>query len=379
MKQILIRAIINSFRRLSFISPKKKGLLVFSPWHNRPRLSGDIKSLLRYAAKNYKGDIVLIHSRTEDSTILRNKNIKIAKNLFSTYWNLARAELVIIDASIPPYANWNLSIIQLWHGVGFKKVGLLNRHNISKPDLYKKLKRHYRQYVLVTAASKDDAEKKNKAFETNVTTITGSPRNDIFFNGSSRRFSDVQNKYKIQEYSNIISYTPTYRDFKTLEPFSNAFWKALNNYLVNTNTLFIIKKHPWDKYLIPPTHYDHIKDFSTKIDDVQELLTITDLLISDYSSISTDFSITGKPILFYMYDLEKYLESSRSFYYDLEEILPKPFVYKEQALLDKIRDQSWVQAEEYQESYQNFRNRFHKYLDGNSSQRVFEAMKNIQK
>ena len=71
-------------------------------------------------------------------------------------------------------------------------------------------------------------------------------------------------------------------------------------------------------------------------------MIITDLLISDYSGIITDFVITDKPVILYMYDFQLYLENCRSMYFDLEEILPKPFVFKEEDLLEKIINSDWT-------------------------------------
>src|SRR5699024_3966255 len=111
------------------------------------------------------------------------------------------------------------------------------------------------------------------------------------------------------------TYAPTFRDFETAPPCSPGFWKKLNEYLVANNEFFVVTKHPLDLYLKIPGHYSNIDDWSEKIDDVQNLLLITDLLISDYSSIVTDFVLTGRPILTYAYDFEVFKQKCRSIYY----------------------------------------------------------------
>src|SRR5699024_10867868 len=130
-------------------------------------------------------------------------------------------------------------------------------------------------------------------------------------------------------------------------------------------------------YLKIPGHYSNIDDWSEKIDDVQNLLLITDLLISDYSSIVTDFVLTGRPILTYAYDFEVFKQKCRSIYYDLNVILPRPLVKEEEELLEKIKDRHWCSSPQVKSSYENFRKTFHSYLDGDSGRRVMEAILNL--
>jgi len=376
-KKKIIEFFKHFFRFLSYIIPKKKGLIVFQQWHNSKQFSGNIKSLILYANQNINSDKIklLTASQNIKQEAIKN-NINISIGFFNNFWNLIRAEFVVIDASVSQYYNWNLKFIQLWHGTGFKNIGLLNENNIKKEKFYHKLEKHYKNYELVVATSQDDKERKEDSFNLKKVQITGSPRNDLFF--QDKDFNEaIKKKLQIQNYNKIISYTPTFRDFKTIKPFSDKFWFNLNMELKVTNTLFIVKKHPWDQHLNVPKNLKYIKDMTAEISDVQELLIISDILISDYSGIITDFSITKRPILLYMYDFEKYTKTNRSFYYDLEEILPKPFVYNEEDLMDKIKNLSWIDDAEYQKSYKKFRNRFHKYLDGNSSHRVLEAIKKL--
>src|SRR5699024_2288495 len=177
----------------------------------------------------------------------------------------------------------------------------------------------------------------------------------------------------------IIAYAPTFRDHPTQPPFSDSFYKELQHYLQKTNGILVIKKHPVDKFLKLNKEYPNIKDLSANISDIQDLLVVADLLISDYSSVSTDFSLTGRPILIYAYDLQAYIENCRTLYYDLEAVLPQPFVKEERELLDKIRNLEWVEQLEIKESYTRFRNSFHKYTDGKSSQRVVQEIKKLSK
>ncbi len=356
---------------LSYIVPKKKRLYVYIPAHDPRKFASNTKALFIYSNENHKEiKNVYIARNHKVYNEIKSQGYLAVNNPILAIWNVLRAEHIIIDATLKRLSDGNFSIIQLWHGTGFKDIGLLNNNNDSKLN---RIKKHYKKYRIIVANSNDDLKRKNDSFDSENAMITGSPRNDLFF--SNRTFTDLlKRKYDVNGFDKIISYTPTFRDFNTTEPFSESFWNRLNDYLIRSNSVFLIKKHPWDKYLKVPANFSNIKDFSTLVSDVQELLLISDVLISDYSGIITDFAITGKPIIIYNYDYDQYMETCRTMYYDLNEIFPKPFVKDEEDLLNKISDQDWTNTPLAQESYQNFKNKFHTYNDGNSSKRVMEAI-----
>jgi len=377
MKLIVLFS-LRLLRGLSYLIPKKSGMLVFQQRHNQNQFSGNIKALVLYAHKNYKNGSIYVVS---DSKTLYHEvasyRIPVIGNKILSYWYILRAEFLVIDSTISKYTGWNLKIIQLWHGTGFKNIGLLQDSIIKDRYKFLKFKKHYSQYKLVVATSEDDQKRKQGSFGISNVVVTGSPRNDVFFEEESY-FETLKNKYEIASFDKIISYTPTFRDFKTSAPFTDSFWSRLNDHLVSTNFLFIIKKHPWDKYLEVPKEYSNIRDLSKVCVDVQELLLITDLLISDYSGIITDFAITNRPILLYVYDWDIYLKTCRSMYYNIENILPRPFVQHEEELLERIIGNDWFNTPQAQQNYKQFRNKFHKYLDGNSSERVMNEIVRIQ-
>lgn len=376
IKALFIKTYFKSIIFLSYIIPKKKGLLVFIPRHNIKYFSGNIKSLIVYAHKNCRSfESILLAPNQNFYLAAKEENLNVYYKRLPTFWYLLRAEHIITNASIGYTAGGNFSIIQLWHGTGFKNVGLLNENSLNEKTQIR-LKKQYKNYQFVVATSEEDAIRKNDSFSPAKAKITGSPRNDIFFSEKIDN-ENIKERFNIGLDQKIITYAPTFRDFETSPPFTNNFWDELNNELVNQNIIFIIKKHPLDKYLSVPDYFSNIKDLSKTVGDVQELLVITDFLISDYSGIIADFAITNRPILLYMYDLETYKEKCRDFYYNIEEILPKPFIYNQVDLLNRIKDMRWMNEESYIESYSQYKNKFHKYLDGNSSKRVMDEIKKL--
>jgi len=102
-------------------------------------------------------------------------------------------------------------------------------------------------------------------------------------------------------------------------------------------------------------------------------------LISDYSGIVSDFVLTERPILFYVYDYDDYVKNCRTFTYDLKKLLPGPFIYNEDVLLQYICDIKWFDDKLYKNRYLKFKELFQKYDDDKSSFRVIALLENMQK
>ena len=105
--------------------------------------------------------------------------------------------------------------------------------------------------------------------------------------------------------------------------------------------------------------------------DISDLYLAADVMVTDYSSTMFDFAITGKPMLFYTYDLEHYRDALRGFYFDIEADAPGPLVRTTGQLVDAIADLDAVQRR-YDASYARFRSRFCHLEDGLATQRVVD-------
>jgi CDP-glycerol glycerophosphotransferase len=105
--------------------------------------------------------------------------------------------------------------------------------------------------------------------------------------------------------------------------------------------------------------------------DVRDLYVAADLLVTDYSSTMFDFAITGRPILFFTYDLEHYRDELRGFYFDLTAAAPGPLLSTSEKLISAIRDVDAVTTE-YRESYTRFRQTFCHLEDGHATDRVLD-------
>ena len=149
--------------------------------------------------------------------------------------------------------------------------------------------------------------------------------------------------------------------------------------------LDLLKQELGDEYvvLLRTHHYiadnldvTGLEDFAfnlSKYDDIAEVYLISDICITDYSSVFFDFANLKRPMLFYTYDLDKYRDVLRGFYIDMETELPGPLVYTTQEVVERIKNIDALN-EEFSNRYEQFYQRFCSWEDGNASKRVVDIV-----
>ena len=118
---------------------------------------------------------------------------------------------------------------------------------------------------------------------------------------------------------------------------------------------------------------DKNDDILSKYDDISEIYLISDICITDYSSVFFDFANLKRPVLFYTYDIEKYKNQLRGFYIDMNTEVPGPLLYTSEEVVNAILNIDQIN-EEYKERYEEFYKRFCCYDDGNASKHIVEEV-----
>ena len=333
----------------------------------RTHASGsNVTPLYKELKKNKKLDLELIdHEPYDFSQNLIVREVKLLLKLLRSK--------VIVTTHGPILTTRKNIVIELWHGTGFKNIGFTDSINSLDPLSLKIRKYNYSNIDLLVSSSKEDKKRKRDSFLCENVRITGSPRNDVFFNSSLLKVDYIK-KLDLGKFDKINLYAPTFRDSNFKTPFDENFFEKLNELMSSKNEVFLVKKHPADQDLKIPKKYSNIIDVTTQVEDVQDLLVVTDVLITDYSGIVTDFVLTNRPVIFFMYDYETYTKKSRNFYYDLQEIFPPSIIKSNTQLLNYLEDLSWSKKKNYIKKYEEFKNRFHYYKDGNSTQRVVKLI-----
>lgn len=366
---MLVRSLLLA--ACSYAVPKRRGLIVFYPAFEPHRYGGNLRPVFEAMTADRHMDRKLVwltqSPQLEDS--LRAKGLPVSRSRLRPVWMLLRAEWILLDKNEPRFGLGRFRMIQVWHGTGFKRIAL-ETPGLS-PGRRLAMRWHFGNYRLIVANCEEDRLRKVRCFGNPNVAVLGSPRNDALVAGQDA--APLAERLGLDPALRVVSYCPTYRDSGTARPFSDAGWRALDAALAEKGAVLLVKRHRFDKALSVPAGLAHVRDISAEVGDAMDLLAITDVLVSDYSSIITDFVLTGRPVVFYTYDAAAYQARGGRLYYDLFETLPGPFVETEAALIDALTDESWFSAPAYQARYAAFRARFHHYLDAGSTARVVAA------
>ena len=303
---------------------------------------------------------------------------------FFTIKLLRRARYIFITHGVydllPIEFSAKTTIILTWHGTPIKKIIFdedLEFLVYKKWGRYFKLRLRYNDYIdYILTPTRDDTEHEilSNAFRVPKEKILalGYPRNDFLFTDDTKLIDNLKQQYRIPKgVERVILYCPTFRDDHRLRfSISKQELTELEQLLNETNSIFLLKGH----YFIQNVDFEDYKNIiiAPKDSDIQELYLITDILITDYSSTMLDFSLLDRPILLFPYDLEDY-KKSRGMYYDLEDIAPGPLLYNFQDLIKGIRNIDKIN-EEYKQRRNKIRDRFNKYIDGNTIERILDFL-----
>jgi len=268
-------------------------------------------------------------------------------------------------------------LIQCWHGTPLKKMGHdIIRGNNSTTSL-KGMKFVYSieesKVDYFVSPSKYATDCFCSSFRMNSRKVLeiGYPRNDelVKFKKQNDYITDIKRKLGIELDKQVILYAPTYRDNQycqereshTLQnPLeSEEFLSALSN------CVFLYRGHYFTK---PESKMDSFIDLSDH-NNLNELLLVSDLLITDYSSIFFDFLILEREIIFYMPDIDEYANDSRGFYLNIEESLPGDITRSIPELLDSITSNISNEGR-----IVNFNSIFNPHEDGSSALRLIKSL-----
>ena len=134
--------------------------------------------------------------------------------------------------------------------------------------------------------------------------------------------------------------------------------------------VLVMKLHPFIKDL--PVLGEEYKDFVLDLSherEINDLLLVSDILITDYSSVCFEYALLNRPMIFFVYDLEGYI-ASRDFYYPYEAFVPGPIVRTSEELVNVITNEAFEV-----EKLEKFRDKFFDHLDGKSTERVVDLLK----
>lgn len=266
-----------------------------------------------------------------------------------------------------------VTLFQLWHACGaFKTFGFTR---LGKPGGPKQTDPAHRMYDYTIVSSEEIVKCYAEGFGISDSSVlpTGIPRTDIFFDDAYavEVKENFYKRYPQLKDKKIVLFAPTFRGKGQISGYYplNVFNPSEFRKSVGDDYAVIVKLHPFCKkrYEIDEADRDYIIDLSDD-DELNDLLFVTDLLITDYSSVVFEASLLNIPMLFYAYDLYEYV-ADRDFYVDYENFVPGRIVFTEKELAEAVKSGDYKS-----ELVLPFRDRYFSYTDGKSSERVAQAI-----
>ncbi|MEK5524010.1 CDP-glycerol glycerophosphotransferase family protein [Heyndrickxia sp. FSL W8-0423] len=331
--------------------------------------------------------IVFLCEKSSYSEIKKNVDsevllfeIKNFKNFIKSIYHLATSKHIIVDNYFGFLAAINfkdeVECIQLWHAAGAIKTFGLKDKSVSFRSNHANIRfqRVYNKFEKIIVGSDEMAEIFKEAFNISENNIlyTGIPRTDLFYNENYQNLirEELLGKNPLFKHKKVIFYVPTFRDgslndFELHLDLDQLYRELSKEYVV------IIKLHPaiTNKLMINKKFDNFVFDFSS-YSNVNDLLFITDYLITDYSSIPYEFSLLEKPMIFYPYDLEEY-QQQRGFWGPYEKLVPGPIAYETQDIIKIIKNDQF----DY-EQIRTFAKTWNKYSKGTSSENIVNCLFN---
>lgn len=356
----LIKMIIQIIRRIDYIVLYYICRLLYPINHKQVLFLSDSR-------ESMSGNFYFIYEKIKDNYIIKTylgNHKKYSK--FQICKDMAISHYILVDDFYPLIYPIPLrkatKLIQVWHAVGaFKTVGFARKQN---HDRFSMTHRNYTDAIVSSPSICQDYAQAFRMREEQVHSV-GIPRTDIFFNQKYmiEKREELYQKYPILKDKKVILFAPTFRGnniHQAYYDFNRIDFQQLQSQL-SDDYVFIIKMHPfiqntYQQQLDPSFYLD-----LTKEREINDLLLITQILITDYSSVIFEASLLNIYTIFYAYDLEEYI-SDRDFFYSYDRYTYGPVVKNQKELENAI-----IHPQKDLKKIQEFRNYFMSSCDGKAT------------
>ena len=377
--QKIFRAVFKVMGKL----PKKRKLVMFESFHAK-QYSDNPRAIYEYMRDNAEGYQLIWSIDRSAAKLFDSFQVPYIVR-FTWRWFLyyPRAHYWVNNVRLPAWMPKpeGTIYIQTWHGTPLKRLGLdimAVQMPGTKTDTYQRsIVNESRKWDYLVSPNPYSTEIFKRAFHFKGKVIeSGYPRNDVLSNYSKETIHGIKEKLNLPAGKKVMLYAPTWRDNEfyqkgkyrfefqfNLEKWKKEFgpeWVLLTrmHYLIAENFDF-------------SAHEGYVFDLSAYA-DIRDLYLISDVLITDYSSVFFDYAILYRPIIFFMYDLEKYRDQLRGFYINIEEEAPGPIVQTEDELFQAIRDME-IRDVHMDPIFEVFRAKYSSLEDGHAAERVVQA------
>ncbi|CAM3508585.1 CDP-glycerol glycerophosphotransferase family protein [Bacillus subtilis] len=384
-RSLLVRAYSVLFKIFALL-PRNNKLILFESYSGK-QFSCNPRAIYEYLQENkdqYDYKLIWSIDKRYLSALDGVDAAYIKRFSLKWIWYMATAKYWITNSRLPLWIPKpkNTLYVQTWHGTPLKKLA----NDMDEVHMPGTTTEKYKQNFLQEASKWDylispnaySTEIFKRAFQFKKQILeTGYPRNDILYSlNKESLINKVKQELGIGEGKKIILYAPTWRDneFKKVGQYKFKLQFDLEEMKreLGDSVVILLRMH----YLVSEKfnlrkYKDFVKDVSL-YKDIRDLYLISDLLITDYSSVFFDYMNLKKPIVFFVYDLPAYRDSIRGFYFDFQQKTPGNLVQTSEELIKTVKE--LLHNPYIDHNYEDFYNEFCNLEDGKASKRVIETI-----
>ena len=294
---------------------------------------------------------------------------RVRRGGYAFLYALARAKYLINNANFPTeYEKREGQIsVQTKHGTPLKSMGLDIRKRRPKEMNWGTFAQRCRRWDYVISSNPYSSAVWRQGFPYSYKMLEiGYPRNDMFFTSTPEMVSEIKAKLGIPEGKKVALYAPTYRDSAkggNLAISEAVFDPALISEALGPDYVLLMRAHYFNK---PGAQHANVIDVSS-YPYSNDVVLVSDLLITDYSSIMFDYGCLKRPIVLYQYDMAAYTKS-RGTYMDLHDMPPGAIVETQEELL-YVLETKHFESEHSNAQLAKFNAEFCPWDDGQASAR----------
>lgn len=365
--------------------PVQKNLVLFESFLGRGYSDNPKALYLTLQKQRPELQLVWIFAKEPNAAVKAACPNWVLRNSPKYYYLMARAQYWIFNTRQPLSLKKRRETmyLQTWHGTPLKRLGL-DMDEVHMPgtntEQYKKnFSAQAKEWNYLLSPNLYSSAIFKRAFDFRGLLLeTGYPRNDLLYAPDRQQQAEqIKQSLRLPTGKKVILYAPTWRDDEFVKKGQYRFNLKLDleqmqdrlgdDYIVLLRMHYLIAEH------LDLTAFDGFAYDVSAYGDIAELYLISDLLITDYSSVFFDYAHLNRPMLFFTYDLEKYASVLRGFYFDFEAVVPGPLLKESDQVIDYI-EHIETRSKQYEEKYTAFQERFCSLDDGKASQRVVDAL-----
>ena len=361
--------------------PMKENWVICESFFGR-YYSDSPKALYEYMSRTYPGRFRFIWVINDKKTKIPYPHTKVKRYTIRYAYYLARCKYNIFNVRQPMYVRKRQGnvFLETWHGTPLKKLVFDQDEVCGASPLYKEqVYRQSRVWDYLISPNHFSTEIFKSCFMFNKTILeTGYPRNDILHCENRDELEAMfRRRLGIPEGKKTILYAPTWRDDEFYGKGEYKFALKLDlqrmKERLGEGYVVLLRTHYFIADAIDVSEYGGFVMNFCRYNDISELYLVSDILITDYSSVFFDYAGLRRPMIFYTYDLDKYRDILRGFYMSIEDEVPGPLAFTTDEVIDAILNIDRI-TKQYKEKYDAFYEKFCSLEDGHASEKVVNAV-----